>query len=257
MAGFIIMDRDWQEHDLFEGDEFSRRDAWHWLICNAAWKATAVRVAGKRVKLGRGELCFSVRFIAGKWGWSKSRVARFLHELADEGMIETRLSSGTVAGQSAGQRAGQSQSVITICNYDRFQSQAQGERDSERDSDDEKAGQSWDKEEQGKQKESISRAHSLPENWEAEPFGDGSQSARIVRGWSEQRFASEVEAFKAHHRAKGSKHKDWQSAWSTWVLNSAKFDRPTSPRGATADDPDGRYAFLDTITERRAAGAGR
>lgn len=102
MAGYVAMDREWQDHELFAGDEFSRRDAWAWLIAHAAWKPTKARIKGSSVELQRGDLSFSVRFLADKWGWSKSRVDRFLSALRSEGMIETRSKIGTLAGQSAG-----------------------------------------------------------------------------------------------------------------------------------------------------------
>lgn len=118
MSGYVAMSRDWQDHDIFEGDEFSRRDAWAWLIAHAAWKQTKARIKGSSVSLERGELCFSQRFMAKKWRWSKSKVDRFIAVLRAEGMISTRSKTGATAGHSAGQ----GQSIITICNYDKFQS---------------------------------------------------------------------------------------------------------------------------------------
>lgn len=121
MSGYVAMARDWQDHDLFEGDEFSRRDAWAWLIAQAAWKPTLVRVKGSKVELKRGELCFSQRFLASKWGWSKSRVERFLSLLCDEGMITARSKIGATTSHTADHPAGQGQRIITICNYDKYQ----------------------------------------------------------------------------------------------------------------------------------------
>src|SRR3546814_6958127 len=80
-----------------------------------------------KVELARGELCFAQRFLAEKWGWSKSRVDRFLKALAEEGMIETRSKIGATANHAAGQ----GQSIITICNYDKYQVAADGERGNE------------------------------------------------------------------------------------------------------------------------------
>lgn len=117
MTGYVAMARDWQDDAFFGSDEFSRRDAWAWLVAHAAWKPTSARVKGSRIELHRGELCFSQRFLAEKWGWSKSRVDRFIANLRDEGIIETRSKIGATAGHSAGQ----GQSIITICKYAKYQ----------------------------------------------------------------------------------------------------------------------------------------
>lgn len=241
MAGYVKMQRDWQAHDLFDGDEFSRRDAWAWLICQAAWKPKTVRVAGKRVDLERGELCFSIRFLAEKWGWSKSRVARFIDDLRAESMIETRLSSGTVAGQLPGQRAGQSQTVLTICNYKHFQASDDMERDSMRDSLPKKAGQSRDKEEERKEKKNIKRA--LPDGWKPEPFKPETEAAKIAAGWSAATLASQLEKFGDYHRAKGNSFSDWQAAWGTWVRNSVAFQ----PRAAARDEGNDYYWLRNRV----------
>lgn len=145
MTGYVAMSRDWQEHDIFGADEFSRRDAWAWLIAQAAWKPSKVRIKGTTVALGRGELCFSIRFLAAKWRWSKSKVDRFLSTLRSEGMIATRSKTGTTAGHPAGQ----GQAIITICNYDKFQSPLKGERDNAEPQTGTTAGQQRDKEEEG------------------------------------------------------------------------------------------------------------
>lgn len=240
MAGRYAMERGWHDHELFDGDEYSRRDAWGWLIANAMWKGAKVRVRGTVVDLKRGQICFSIRFLASKWGWSKSRVDRFLHQLAAENMIEM---SGTVAGQNAGHSAGQSQNIITICNYGKFQAEPKAKRDSQRDSGGEKAGQERDKEEEGKEKEYVECAHALPENWKPEPFGEG-QAKAIVENWPESKLRIEVEKFRASHTAKGNKFKSWQAAWKTWVLNAKGFEpRQFGQQEFDPLDPDGKFAI--------------
>jgi hypothetical protein len=66
----------------------------------------------------------------------------------------------------------------------------------------------------------------LPEGFNPEPFGEGTDSAKIEAGWSEDERKLQLERFTAHHSANGSKFVDWQKAWSTWILNSVKFARP-------------------------------
>ncbi len=102
------MERGWQDHPLFEGDEYSRRDAWEWLIAHAAWQDKRARVNGHMVELKRGQLSYSYRFLAEKWLWSLGKVQRFLADLKNDTMIDTVSDTGQI--------------IITIQNYDRFQS---------------------------------------------------------------------------------------------------------------------------------------
>lgn len=142
MTGFIAMQRDALDHPLLK--DADRFRAWFWLVAYAAWKPTRVRIKGETIDLQRGELSFSIRFMAESWGWSKSRVDRFISDLRDEGMIETRAKNGT----SAGHKAGQGQSVLTICNYEKYQDPQREARDNDEAPDGTSAGQQRDKEEQ-------------------------------------------------------------------------------------------------------------
>lgn len=142
MSGFYIMQRGWRDHPVFKG-EFSRGDAWGWLIENACWRETTVKIGGQYVELQRGELSFSVRFMATKWEWSKSRVDRFLAELRHLSMIETRTKNGT----GDNQKTGQGQVVICICNYAKYQDVGTDQRDNVGTDAGTKLGQQRDKEE--------------------------------------------------------------------------------------------------------------
>jgi hypothetical protein len=95
------------DHPVFAPEPFSEREAWAWLIGAAAWKATNTRGNTGPVRLERGEFSFSIRFLAERWDWSKSRVDRFLSKLNANGMI-----SG---------HGRDSQQVYLIRNYNKFQ----------------------------------------------------------------------------------------------------------------------------------------
>ena len=66
-------------------------------------------------------------------------------------------------------------------------------------------------------------ASAFDAGWEPAEFGLKTKSREIVDGWPPGELESQIEHFTAHHRSKGSKFKDWQDAWSTWVLNSRRF----------------------------------
>ena len=84
----------------------------------------------------------------------------------------------------------------------------------------------------------------MPDDWSPGEFGAGTESREIVEHWDGAERRRQSEAFRAHHRANGSRFVDWQQAWSTWALNSRKFDRSPSSRSA---EPQ---SMLEVIAER-------
>lgn len=117
--GFIAVDRGIFDHPLFdEKHEFSRREAWLWLLSEAEWKPREKYIGSRKIQVERGQLAHSIRFIADVWGWHKSKVERFIGRLKTETMIETASETGLL--------------VITICNYGKYQSPPVGKRDSKR-----------------------------------------------------------------------------------------------------------------------------
>ncbi len=114
---YYLMHRGWMDNDVFRGEPYSSAIAWCWLIENAAWEPTRVRIEHTPVPLARGELSFSEEFLAKKWKWSRSRVHRFLQELATWGMISRRNSPT----RKSDRVANRGQSIITLCNYYKYQ----------------------------------------------------------------------------------------------------------------------------------------
>lgn len=96
---------------MFGREQFCRRAAWVWLVDHAAFREKAVPIGGKEIALKRGQLCYSLRFLAEAWGWELTRVRRFLKKLEGCHAIATATATGGATAQS----------VITICNYDKYQ----------------------------------------------------------------------------------------------------------------------------------------
>src|SRR5207302_425126 len=110
--GFITLARGVLEHPVVgAGHQYSALEAWLWLLFEAAWKPRRVRVSNGRtvttLPIKRGQLSYSRSYIAAAWGWSEKRVRTFLQRLELEGMID--------------RQAGRHQTVITICNYEKYQ----------------------------------------------------------------------------------------------------------------------------------------
>ena len=107
--GVFAVDRGLFDDPDFDPEPFTQREAWLWLIKEAAWKKRKRRISGNIIELERSQLTASIRFMAEAWQWSKSKVARFLDRIAACGMIMKQTGGGC------------QQLVITICNYARFQ----------------------------------------------------------------------------------------------------------------------------------------
>lgn len=105
---WIRMDISVFDHPLFEGKEFSEREAWLWLISKAVWKETTHRIGGMTVPVPVGSLYATLRQLAKAWGWkSDKRVRNFLKVLESQHMIIIETDAG--------------KTHITICNYERYQ----------------------------------------------------------------------------------------------------------------------------------------
>jgi hypothetical protein len=113
VTGHINVARSIFDHPMFDdGRPLSPREAWLWLISNAAWRPMQVMVRNGRsqqlIELERGQLTYSRAFLRKAWSWKSDKSVRtFLAKLRQEQMIDIQ--------------TGQLQTVISICKYDVFQ----------------------------------------------------------------------------------------------------------------------------------------
>lgn len=96
------------DHELFQAEPLTEREAWLWLIANAAWKATRHRVGTDMHEVPAGSLFVTLRQLQTAWKWkSDYRVRTFLKLLEKEEMIVSETNAG--------------KTQITICNYSHYQ----------------------------------------------------------------------------------------------------------------------------------------
>jgi hypothetical protein len=110
--GFFLVSRGMFEHPRFKPrGAFSGMEAMFWLIESAAHTPRDVPVDcgsfRKMVHLERGQLTYSIRYLAEAWRWSDKRVQRFLSALANDQTLTTQTTTG--------------QTLITLCNYEKHQ----------------------------------------------------------------------------------------------------------------------------------------
>lgn len=118
-------------------DAWSRFEAWIDLICEASWKNREVINKGRTILLERSELMVARGWLAKRWNWTEKQVRLFVDRLEAESMVETKekcesdLHPKTVLqkGQhdvleivrQKGQQKNNLVRVISICNYDLYQ----------------------------------------------------------------------------------------------------------------------------------------
>lgn len=138
--GYIAISRAIFDHPLFQTRRpFSRLEAWEWLINAAAWAPKARRNKFGAVHTERGQLAVTRRELGAVWRWPKTNVDRFLRKLAAEQMILLgEALNGPKNGPEMSPTIGYPMTMVTICNYEKFQ---RASRRSEAQQPDQKAGQ--------------------------------------------------------------------------------------------------------------------
>lgn len=107
MSGHFKISREVWDHPAFKAGEMTQREAFFWIVSEAAWKPHTRRIGAAVVELDRGQLAASTRYMAKMFQWTEARVRRYLKMLAEWQIIDAASDAGVT--------------VITVCNYDRYQ----------------------------------------------------------------------------------------------------------------------------------------
>jgi len=106
--GWVSINRSILNHYLWEEERFSKAQAWIDLILNARYSDKKISIKGNIIVVKRGQQIRSQITLSKTWKWDRKTVKRFLTLLKKDGMIVENCTHLTT--------------VITICNYDSFQS---------------------------------------------------------------------------------------------------------------------------------------
>ena len=230
-GGFIVMARRIFEHQKFDGDTFSRRDAFMWLVAEAAWK--------DQPPLKRGQLSHSVRFMAVKFGWTAPKVQRFLASLKADTMIETVADTG--------------QTVITICNYDKYQNSKRPSETGADTASDTKKNKKKQIEEKKEERTSARTGCSLPVDWrpsdEDLAYAEGQGFTRTSA--MDQFTDMQMWAFANANRAVARKA-SWSLTFRGWIRRK-KSTGSTTHGTAKAKFQNAYDALCEHNRERREA----
>ena len=103
--GFICISRGIVAHWIWSNPVLFQR--WVWMILSANYDDREVSFCYHRIMLHRGQLAVNLSYLSKIWHVSSQATHKFLVKLEDSGMV-TRTVNDKVT-------------VITICNYDRYQ----------------------------------------------------------------------------------------------------------------------------------------
>ncbi len=100
--------------------------AWIDLCMEANWKDRKENNNGKVILVERGQLQGGRNWLAERWGWTENQVRWFLKKLQDDGMIQverpkiaTKMNTGATTNRTAS--SAHFTNVITINNYNTYQ----------------------------------------------------------------------------------------------------------------------------------------
>lgn len=85
--GWISLYRSIQDHWLWQEKPFSKGQAWMDLLLSANHQDNKIVFDSNLIEVKRGEFITSIRKLCERWGWSNSKVKKFLDLLQNDGMI--------------------------------------------------------------------------------------------------------------------------------------------------------------------------
>jgi hypothetical protein len=137
---WFAVDRDIFDHELVGADAkvpepvdpkraaWAPMIAWQWMIREASYADRQVVIAGNLITLRRGQFAHAMRYMARRFNWGHKAMRNFLGRLELAGMISRDIPEHGEAqrkGQKEldldGPKKGTPLTVVTLCNYDRFQ----------------------------------------------------------------------------------------------------------------------------------------
>ena len=105
--GWIKLNRQIQEHWIWDDERYDKAHAWIDLLLLADHETKKKLYRGEIILLERGSVNRSFSCLAERWKWSRKAVRHFIDILEKDGMVSTRVSTN--------------RTVITIENYDKYQ----------------------------------------------------------------------------------------------------------------------------------------
>jgi hypothetical protein len=220
VSGYFKVHRSLLEHPYWCRGEFTKGQAVVDLVGHARWKEGFADIAGRRIPLKKGDLCWSIKQLAGRWGWSYNKVRRFLNELKADNFLDYQNYTVTT--------------VISITNFAQYQN---GESPDERP--DERPDESQKKK---VKKERSNKYSAFFENfWKLYPARGGVKSgkAQAWKAWqklgNDTHYDSVMQGLKVQMKSEQWTKDDGQFIpMASTFLNQKRWEVEIVPRGTSS-----------------------
>lgn len=231
-TGYIKIHRSLFQSPEWAEERFSKVQAWIDLLGMAAYEDTHVYLRNIKVTVPRGSMTVSLRTLAERWKWDVGTVRRYFLRLQNEGQIHTQKTNLTT--------------LLSIVNYDKYQSNAHTEADADTDNDAHTDAHAISNE--------INKYNFVDDNKHACACVDGWKEVQMNSAWLEsiqycihQRFQiiptaeqiqQELEGFKAYQIASDTKYEniDVKRHFLNWLLNRIEQKQNETNRNISRDE---------------------
>jgi DNA-binding transcriptional regulator YhcF (GntR family) len=229
--GYCLAYRKSWSHPVFK--DLREAAIWNFLYQNAFWQDGIRQFNGHTFELKRGQIVVSVSFLAKGFGMTDKGVRVVIQKLEKQGMLgKQRASKGT---------------IITICNYNKYQSNEKTEGEQEGDV---RAIKGQSKGNNKKQPNKLNKHNEviksvkgsrLPNDWIAT---DDYINFALSEGYTIDTANREAEKFKDYwiaSTAKTAVKKDWLATWRNWIRNNKdkNYARTNKTKSATENFIEG------------------
>ena len=123
VPAYVAFARSYYDHYLWKKDEnkpWHWDKAWGWILTHANWRQHGQRMSRGVADVGRGQIAVTIRGLSKKFNWSVGAARYFLRRLVEDGMVTLDVVN-TKISTSSGPRKSYRTTLITICNYEKFQ----------------------------------------------------------------------------------------------------------------------------------------
>ncbi len=207
--GYIYLDRSLCDHWLYSDKPFDKARAWIDLILLAHHKTHTRMFRGKLKTYKRGDVDRSISSLADRWGWSRDKVRRFLHQLECDNMVQVNATTNNT--------------TITIVKYDDFQNKRTTNKTTDESTDnttDDTTDNTHTRNDKGMKRNEKEIKHTFGE-YQHVKLTDR-QLVKLISDYDESTIDNAIRFLDEYIQEKGYKSKDHNLAIRRWVVNAVK-----------------------------------